>query len=122
MENESESKECMYIGKYDYMEKNVNRNQTEKEMVENVNQTEEQIAANVNQSRTEREMGESGDREQTETIRGLTALQVEERKEKGLWNRKAESATKTTKEIVKSNVFTYFKKNAAFFLCNRWIF
>ena len=94
MENESESKECMYIGKYDYMEKNVNRNQTEKEMVENVNQTEEQIAANVNQSRTEREMGESGDREQTETIRGLTAQQVEERKEKGLWNRKAESATK----------------------------
>ena len=38
----------------------------------------------------------------------LTAQQVAERKEKGLWNKKAESATKTTKEIVKSNVFTYF--------------
>ena len=36
MENESESKECMYIGKYDYMEKNVNRNQTEKEMEEKI--------------------------------------------------------------------------------------
>ena len=61
---------------------------------------------NVNQ--TEKEVAENADREQTETIRGLTAQQVAERKEKGLWNKKAESATKTTKEIVKSNVFTYF--------------
>lgn len=53
-------------------------------------------------------MTENKNQKQAETIRGLTAQQVAERMEKGLWNKKAESATKTTKEIIKSNVFTYF--------------
>ena len=77
-------------------------------MEENVNQTEKEMAENEKQNQTGKEVAENADREQTETIRGLTAQQVAERKEKGLWNKKAESATKTTKEIVKSNVFTYF--------------
>lgn len=77
-------------------------------MEENVNQTEKKMAENEKQNQTGKEVAENADREQTETIRGLTAQQVAERKEKGLWNKKAESATKTTKEIVKSNVFTYF--------------
>ena len=77
-------------------------------MEENVNQTEKEMAENEKQNQTGKEVAENANLEQTETIRGLTAQQVEERKEKGLWNKKAESATKTTKEIVKSNVFTYF--------------
>ena len=84
-------------------------------MEENVNQTEKEMAENEKQNQTGKGVAENADREQTETIReqtetirGLTAQQVAERKEKGLWNKKAESATKTTKEIVKSNVFTYF--------------
>ena len=90
------------------MEENVN--QTEKEMAENEkqNQTGKEVAENEKQNQTGKEVAENANLEQTETIRGLTAQQVEERKEKGLWNKKAESATKTTKEIVKSNVFTYF--------------
>ena len=39
---------------------------------------------------------------------GLTAAQVRERKENGYTNEKVDSSTKTTAEIVKSNVFTYF--------------
>ena len=39
---------------------------------------------------------------------GLTKEQVEERKAKGLTNEKVDSSTRTTAEIVKSNVFTYF--------------
>ena len=90
------------------MEENVN--QTEKEMAENEkqNQTGKEVAENEKQNQTGKEVAENANLEQTETIRGLTAQQVAERKEKGLWNKKAESATKTTKEIVKSNVFTYF--------------
>ena len=85
----------MNTKRYDYME-------------ENVNQTEKEMAENENQNQMKKAVAENADREQTETIRGLTAQQVAERKEKGLWNKKAESATKTTKEIIKSNVFTYF--------------
>ena len=98
----------MNTKRYSYMEENVN--QTEKEMAENEkqNQTGKEVAENEKQNQTGKEVAENADREQTETIRGLTAQQVAERKEKGLWNKKAESATKTTKEIVKSNVFTYF--------------
>ena len=77
-------------------------------MEENVNQTEKEMAENEKQNQTGKEVAENANLEQTEKIRGLTAQQVAERKEKGLWNKKAESATKTTKEIVKSNVFTYF--------------
>lgn len=43
---------------------------------------------NVNQNQTGKEVAENANLEQTETIRGLTAQQVEERKEKGLWNKK----------------------------------
>ena len=105
----------MNTKRYSYMEENVN--QTEKEMAENEkqNQTGKEVAENEKQNQTGKGVAENADREQTETIReqtetirGLTAQQVAERKEKGLWNKKAESATKTTKEIVKSNVFTYF--------------
>ena len=90
------------------MEENVN--QTEKKMAENEkqNQTGKEVAENEKQNQTGKEVAENANLEQTEKIRGLTAQQVAERKEKGLWNKKAESATKTTKEIVKSNVFTYF--------------
>lgn len=45
---------------------------------------------------------------QRQTGEGLSKEQVKERMEEGLVNRKAESATKTTREIIKSNVFTYF--------------
>ena len=98
----------MNTKRYSYMEENVN--QTEKEMAENEkqNQTGKEVAENEKQNQTGKEVAENANLEQTETIRGLTAQQVAERKEKGLWNKKAESATKTTKEIVKSNVFTYF--------------
>lgn len=77
-------------------------------MEENVNQTEKEMAENEKQKQAEKAVTESKNQKQAETIRGLTAQQVAERMEKGLWNKKAESATKTTKEIIKSNVFTYF--------------
>lgn len=57
-------------------------------MEENVNQTEKEMAENEKQNQTGKEVAENADREQTETIRGLTAQQVAERKEKGLWNKK----------------------------------
>lgn len=77
-------------------------------MEENVNQTEKEMAENEKQKQAEKAVTENKNQKQAETIRGLTAQQVAERMEKGLWNKKAESATKTTKEIIKSNVFTYF--------------
>lgn len=77
-------------------------------MEENVNQTEKEMAENEKQNQAEKAVTENKNQKQAETIRGLTAQQVAERMEKGLWNKKAESATKTTKEIIKSNVFTYF--------------
>lgn len=77
-------------------------------MEENVNQTEKEMAENEKQKQAEKAVTENKNQKQSETIRGLTAQQVAERMEKGLWNKKAESATKTTKEIIKSNVFTYF--------------
>lgn len=77
-------------------------------MEENVNQTEKEMAGNEKQNQAEKAVTENKNQNQAETIRGLTAQQVAERMEKGLWNKKAESATKTTKEIIKSNVFTYF--------------
>ena len=77
-------------------------------MEENVNQTEKEMAENEKQKQAEKVVTENKNQKQAETIRGLTAQQVAERMEKGLWNKKAESATKTTKEIIKSNVFTYF--------------
>ena len=75
-------------------------------MEENVNQTEKEMAENEKQNQTGKEVAENANLEQTEKIRGLTAQQVAERKGKGRWKKKAESATKTTTEIVKSNVFT----------------
>lgn len=77
-------------------------------MEENVNQTEKEMAENEKQKQAEKAVTENKNQKQAETIRGLTAQQVAERMEKGLWNKKAESATKTTKEIIKSNIFTYF--------------
>ncbi len=77
-------------------------------MEENENQTEKEMAENEKQKQAEKAVTENKNQKQAETIRGLTAQQVAERMEKGLWNKKAESATKTTKEIIKSNVFTYF--------------
>lgn len=77
-------------------------------MEKNVNQTEKEMAENEKQKQAEKAVTENKNQKQAETIRGLTAQQVAERMEKGLWNKKAESATKTTKEIIKSNVFTYF--------------
>lgn len=77
-------------------------------MEENVNQTEKEMAENEKQKQAEKAVTENKNQKQAGTIRGLTAQQVAERMEKGLWNKKAESATKTTKEIIKSNVFTYF--------------
>ena len=77
-------------------------------MEENVNQTEKEMAENEKQKQAEKAVTENKNQKQAETIRGLTAQQVAERMEKGLWNKKAESATKTTKEIIKSTVFTYF--------------
>lgn len=77
-------------------------------MEENVNQTEKEMAENEKQKQAEKAVTENKNQKQAETIRGLTAQQVAERMEKGLWNKKAESATKTTKEIIKSNVLTYF--------------
>lgn len=77
-------------------------------MEENVNQTGKEMAENEKQKQAEKAVTENKNQKQAETIRGLTAQQVAERMEKGLWNKKAESATKTTKEIIKSNVFTYF--------------
>ena len=41
-------------------------------------------------------------------IKGLTNEEVSERINKGLVNRNSNDHTKTTKEIVLSNVFTYF--------------
>nr|WP_330418362.1 cation-translocating P-type ATPase [Roseburia sp. OF03-24] len=73
-----------------------------------MNQTEKEMAENEKQKQAEKAVTENKNQKQAETIRGLTAQQVAERMEKGLWNKKAESATKTTKEIIKSNVFTYF--------------
>ena len=77
-------------------------------MEENVNQTEKEMAENEKQKQAEKAVTENKNQKQAETIRGLTAQQVAQRMEKGRWNKKAESATKTTKEIIKSNVFTYF--------------
>lgn len=52
------------------------------------------------------------ERFESDPMVGLTEEQVQDRQEQGLTNRSVESATKTTKDIVKENVFTYF--NAIF--------
>ena len=52
------------------------------------------------------------ERFESDPMVGLTEEQVQYRQEQGLMNRSVESATKTTKDIVKENVFTYF--NAIF--------
>ena len=52
------------------------------------------------------------ERFESDAMVGLTEEQVQDRQEQGLTNRSVESATKTTKDIVKENVFTYF--NAIF--------
>ena len=56
------------------------------------------------------EAGKASDliRVQASLKTGLTAAQVQERKACGCTNEKVDSSTKTTAEIVKSNVFTYF--------------
>lgn len=56
------------------------------------------------------EAGQASDltRVQASPETGLTAAQVQERKVCGCTNEKVDSSTKTTAEIVKSNVFTYF--------------
>ena len=56
------------------------------------------------------EAGQASDltRVQASPETGLTAAQVQERKACGCTNEKVDSSTKTTAEIVKSNVFTYF--------------
>lgn len=41
-------------------------------------------------------------------IKGLTNIEVEERKQKGLINYVDEPKTKTIKEIIKTNALTYF--------------
>ena len=52
------------------------------------------------------------ERFESDPMVGLTEEQVQYQQEQGLMNRSVESATKTTKDIVKENVFTYF--NAIF--------
>ena len=52
------------------------------------------------------------ERFESDPMTGLTEEQVKHRQEQGLTNRSVESATKTTADIVKENVFTYF--NAIF--------
>ena len=78
-------------------------------MEENVNQTEKEMAE---KRKTESDGKRSGRKCKLGTDRNDPGTDRTAgggaRKEKGLWNKKAESATKTTKEIVKSNVFTYF--------------
>ena len=44
----------------------------------------------------------------TDPAVGLNELQVQKRQEEGLTNRSVSSATKTTSDIIKENVFTYF--------------
>ena len=39
---------------------------------------------------------------------GLSTREVQDRVERGLSNREVETSTKTVKEIIKENVFTYF--------------
>lgn len=52
--------------------------------------------------------GNQVERFETEAIVGLREAQVLQRQEEGLTNRSVSSATKTTSDIVKENVFTYF--------------
>ena len=47
-------------------------------------------------------------RYQADVNTGLTAAQVEEYRQNGWDNRSVEPPSKTTAEIIKSNVFTYF--------------
>ena len=55
----------------------------------------------------------------TDPEKGLTAEQVLERKDAGWDNAPVEGAGKSTKEIILSNVFTYF--NILFFLLALWL-
>ena len=48
------------------------------------------------------------ERYETDPVVGLQETQVIRRQEEGLTNRSVSSATKTTSDIIKENVFTYF--------------
>lgn len=48
------------------------------------------------------------ERVETDPVVGLHEIQVQERREAGLTNASVSSATKTTSDIIKENVFTYF--------------
>ena len=54
------------------------------------------------------ESGFSDSSADSSAVRGLTNAEVEERKSRGLINEEVSSSTRTIKEIVKENVFTYF--------------
>ena len=59
------------------------------------------------------EFQEQVERFETEPVVGLQQAQVVQRREEGLTNKSVSSATKTTSDIIKENVFTYF--NGIFF-------
>lgn len=61
-----------------------------------------------------RELQERTKRFETDPVVGLQQEQVLQRQEEGLVNRSVSSATKTTSDIIKENVFTYF--NAIFLI------
>ena len=54
------------------------------------------------------EFQEQVERFETEPVVGLQQAQVVQRREEGLTNKSVSSATKTTSDIIKENVFTYF--------------